>query len=284
MIIDFHTHTFPDKIAAGTIEKLASASHTVPFSDGSLSGLKHSMETASVDYSVTLPVITHPGQTEKINSRLVEGMENGADPSIIPFGGMHPDNEDPRGVLTFLKEHGVSGIKLHPAYQNTDLTDPKMMRILDIASELDLIVLIHAGIDIGIPEHDYADVNMILRVMKEVAPTKLVLAHMGGWAVWDHVESDLAGAPLWLDTAFSVGPITIDEKQSGRPIISTNLSDEDFIRLSRKHGIDRILFATDSPWEGQAEYIRRIRSMPLTAAEQQQIFSENALSLLNRTE
>ena len=34
MIFDLHTHTFPDKIAGATIEKLQSMCHTVAFSDG----------------------------------------------------------------------------------------------------------------------------------------------------------------------------------------------------------------------------------------------------------
>ena len=41
------------------------------------------------------------------------------------------------------------GIKIHPAYQNTDIDDIKMMRIIDFASEQGLIILTHAGIDIG---------------------------------------------------------------------------------------------------------------------------------------
>ena len=35
MIFDIHTHTFPDKIAAPTIQKLQSMSHTAAFSDRS---------------------------------------------------------------------------------------------------------------------------------------------------------------------------------------------------------------------------------------------------------
>ena len=34
MVIDIHTHTFPDKIAAGAIAKLQASSHTIPFTDG----------------------------------------------------------------------------------------------------------------------------------------------------------------------------------------------------------------------------------------------------------
>ena len=59
-----------------------------------------------------------------------------------------------------------------------------------------------------------------------------------------------------------------------------NLEDADFVRLVRKHGADRILFATDSPWENQTDYIRRIERTPLTESEKRAVFSGNAAALL----
>ena len=64
MIIDFHTHTFPDTISEKALHKLSMASATLPFTDGTLGGLLSSMEKAGVDKSVTLPVMTSPGQVE----------------------------------------------------------------------------------------------------------------------------------------------------------------------------------------------------------------------------
>ena len=57
-----------------------------------------------------------------------------------------------------------------------------MMRIIDEASSQGLITLVHAGIDIGIYDHNYSSVAHILKLLKEVAPEKLVLAHMGNGA------------------------------------------------------------------------------------------------------
>ena len=48
MIFDIHTHTFPDKIATPTIEKLQSMCHTAAFSDGTEAGLRSSMAKAGV--------------------------------------------------------------------------------------------------------------------------------------------------------------------------------------------------------------------------------------------
>lgn len=281
MVIDFHVHTFPDKIALPTLEKLSELSCTQYFTDGSVSGLLASMKEASVSYSVNLPVMTHESQVEKVNSSMISNREKLFRQGIITFGGMHPDYADYRSELLRLKQNGIPGIKLHPAYQHTDLTDLKMMHIIDHASQLGLIILIHAGIDIGIYDHNYADVEQILTVIDEIHPPKFVLAHMGNWACWHEVEQHLAGAPVYLDTAFSIGPLTPCITVHGRaPYLSSNLSDDDFVRIVRKHGTDKILFATDSPWESQKDYISRIQNTSLTAQEKEQIFSANARRLL----
>ncbi len=280
MIIDFHTHTFPKKISADVVEKLASASLSAYFTDGSAESLAASMKHAGVDWSVNLPVMTYAGQVEKVNRSLIAQQDSLRAQGIITFGGMHPDYEDVRGELKRLKDAGIPGIKIHPAYQGVDLDDIRMLRILDCASELGLIVVTHAGIDIGIYDHDYCSVPQILHALDEVHPERLVLAHMGGWACWDAVERDLAGAPVWLDTAFSIGPITPWPKAQKPPYRTANLSDADLVRLARRHGTDRVLFATDSPWEDQADYIARLERTPLTEAEKRAIFSENAAALL----
>ena len=36
MIIDFHTHTFPEKIVTQALKQLSGNSHTVPFTDGTV--------------------------------------------------------------------------------------------------------------------------------------------------------------------------------------------------------------------------------------------------------
>ncbi len=280
MIIDFHTHTFPDAICAKVINKLSMASGTEAFTDASMGSLVSSMKEAGIDYSVNLPVMTNPEQVEKINHSMIQNRETLLAQGIVAFGGLHPDYEDYRAELRRLKQGGIKGIKLHPAYQNVDLTDIRMMRILEAASREDLIILIHAGIDIGIYDHDYSSVKQILQVVKEIAPPKFVLAHMGGWGCWDDVERDLTGAPVYLDTAFSIGAITPNTKAPHPPIREENLTEEQFLRIVRKHGSDRILFATDSPWEGQADYLDRVRRMALTEQELKDILGENARRLL----
>lgn len=280
LIIDFHTHTFPDKISEGVLAKLSKLSHTQYFTNGSVSGLLASMEEACVSYSVNLPVMTDAKQVEKVNGALIAEKDMLFSKGIITFGGMHPDYVAYKKELLRLKEHGILGIKVHPAYQNTDIDDIRILRIIDAASELGLIVLTHAGIDIGIYDRNYTSVRQILNVINQVHPPKLVLAHMGNWACWDDVEQYLCGAPVWFDTAFAIGPITQDQAKSGTPYLQSNLSAEAFVRIVRKHGADKILFATDSPWESQKDYVGRVEAMPLDKTEKDLIFSGNAVKLL----
>ena len=69
MLIDFHTHTFPDKIAAAALEQLGTRAGISPHTDGTYQGLKDAMARDGVDISVVLPVATNPAQVEKINRR-----------------------------------------------------------------------------------------------------------------------------------------------------------------------------------------------------------------------
>ena len=280
MIIDFHTHTFPSKIAKRVVDGLAEVSRTVHFTDGSMEDLLRSMKEAGVDYSVNLPVMTSPEQVEKINSSLIVSNEELRQKGVITFGGLHPDYADFRGELQRLKSAGIPGIKLHPTYQHADLTDPRFMRIIDAANDTGLAVIIHAGWDIGIYDHDYASVAHILKVIDEIHPEKFILAHFGGWLNWAGVEKYLAGAPVWLDTAFTVGDVTPNPECTEPPFSMETLSIEDFLRISRKHGTDKVLFATDSPWMDQSAYVRIFEEMPLTDTEREQIMHENAEKLL----
>ncbi len=280
MIIDFHTHTFPEAISKQVLEKLGKAAGVLPATNGAASGLAASMKEAGINYSVNLPVMTRSGQVSSVNHNLLAGMEALAADGILTFGGMHPDYENYKDELRRLARAGIRGIKLHPAYQKVDLDDIRMKRIIACAEELGLITLIHAGIDIGLYDHNYSSVAQILTVLSEVRPEKFVLAHMGNWARWDEVESDLAGAPLFMDTAFSVGPLDPYPDAPANPYSHVVLDDNAFLRIARKHGTDRILFATDSPWQPQKRYVERFRRIGLTEEEQQQILGKNAERLL----
>ena len=277
MIIDFHTHTFPDKIAGSVIGQQLSRSR--PFTDATNDGLRRSMEQAGIDLSILLPVMTNAGQVHKLNDLAARINERWQETGLLSFGGMHPDVENYKEALNHVTELGLKGIKIHPAYQGADFDDIRYLRIIDKASELGLIVLTHAGWDIGIPGHNYCDTKHIQRVMREVGPDRLVLAHMGGWQQWEQVLELLCGEPVFFDTAFCCGSFAyrpeIPEAVRYRP-----LTEDQMVTLIRAHGAGRILFGTDSPWSDQREQIDLIRALPLTGEEKEKILGENGAQLL----
>ncbi len=266
MIIDFHTHIFPEKLAVKTITKLEAAANVKACADGREQTLIRSMEASGVDISIVLPVVTAPEQFSTINRFAVSLNEkySGKNVRLLSFGGIHPDTADYKSKLRQLKEMGLQGIKLHPDYQGTYFDDLKYMRILEEASVLGLVTVVHAGIDIGFPDHVHCSVNRILKVLDEVAPQKLVLAHLGGFRVWEDVEQRIAGRDVYLDTAYTEGMI----------------ADELFLKILKKHGADRILFATDSPWSGQAESLAQIRRLVVNEQEREMILGSNAQRLI----
>lgn len=263
MVIDFHTHIFPDKIAEKTIQHLEHVGGITAATDGTLTGLLASMEQCGVDMSVILPVATKPSQFESIQ-KFAKSINTQYAGRLISFGGIHPDCEDYKKELDTIKELGFKGIKIHPDYQGVMIDDIRFMRIIEYANDLGLIILTHAGVDIGLPEPVHCPPKKMRKVIDAIKPEKMVLAHYGGWSQWEEVYEYLAGEHVWLDTAF----------------IYDYISEEQFLKILKKHGSDKILFATDSPWSDMAKGVNWIQRLPLPQSVTEEILSGNAKRLL----
>lgn len=282
MVIDFHTHTFPEELAGRAIGRLAASSRARNYLDGTAGALRASMREAGVDYSVLLPVVTRPGQQKDINQAAIETNRHSTETGLISFGGIHPENEDYRAILRGLAENGVKGVKIHPVFQRVPIDDIRYLRIIECAGENDMIVITHAGYDIGFPGEDFSSVGRIERMLDAVKPRKFVLAHMGGWGCWEEVEERILGRDVWLDTAFSLLPIEAAPGTVRCPEENPPLSRGQFLRMVRRHGAARILFGTDSPWSGQREMVAAVRDSGLDAGEQEAVLGGNAGELLGQ--
>ena len=282
MIVDIHTHTFPGKIAARTVDKLQSMSHTHPFTDGTTEKLRASMNEAGIDYSLVLPVATNAHQVPHVNDASISLNETSATSGILSFGCMHPDYPDWKAELARLAENRVHGIKLHPVYQEVNFDDDRFLRILNRCAELGLIVLTHAGRDVGFPAAaDYVSPERIANAMRQTDGVTLICAHMGGWRQWDTVERLLPETGVYIDSSFSLGSMVSNGDGYYQTPESLKLLDETaFIRLVRAFGAERVLFGTDSPWGAQAESLRRLRALPFSPEELDAILGRNAACLL----
>ena len=262
-MIDFHTHVFPEKIVDKTISFLENQCGGQAYLRGTAEALLSSMNEAGIGISVVLPVVTRPEQFDSIN-RFALSLTEITDGRLLSFGGIHPDNDHPKERIKELKANGIKGIKLHPDYQETRFDDIRYKRIVDAASELGLIVSVHAGLDPGYPDFVHCTPRMAAHVIEETAPEKLVLAHMGGFMRWNETEELLTGKNVYFDTAVCFGKIP----------------KEQLLRMIQTHGAERILFATDSPWGDQKEFVSYLQSLPLDGETMKQISEENAKKLL----
>ncbi len=274
MIIDFHTHIFPDNVAIKAIPLLEQKANIKAYTNGTLADLSKKTKEAGIDYSLVLPVATSAKQTKSINDFAI--MINSQNINVISFGGMHPDYEDYETELIRLKDNNIKGIKLHPQYQNSFIDDEKYINIIDKAFELNLIVIIHAGIDIGIEGETKATSNRIINMWNSLKHRGiLVLAHMGSWKMWDDVYDNILGKEFYIDTAFS-----LDNVIQGNESLEL-MKEEEIIRFINKHGSDKILFATDSPWAEQKKYLDFINNLEIDENDKKNILGLNAKRLLN---
>jgi hypothetical protein len=268
MVIDFHTHIFPDKVAAKAIPKLASVIRLAPSMDGTANGLMDSMEQSGVDVSVILPTVTDPHQFDSIirfASFINETYSEKDGARLLSLAGVHPACDDYKEQLKLIKKEGFKGIKLHPNYQGFHFDDIRYMRLIYAASELDLCVLTHAGYDPYTPDEVFCSPDMILHVLDEVAPSKLILAHMGSNENYTESEEKLCGKNVFLDTAYSI----------------LHMEEEQLVRMIKRHGADKILFGTDAPWTSQKECVEKIHHLSgLSDDEKTRILSQNAADLL----
>ncbi len=274
MIIDFHTHSFPDELAVKTIPYLEAKAGFIAKTDGTIKGLLKSMDEAHIDLSVLLPVITNPKHVKKINDCAIE---NNKLDRFISFGGMHPDYPDYKEELQRLKDNGIKGIKFHPDYQSTFIDDPKMINIINEAFRIGLMVIIHSGIDYGSTDVIRATPERIKNLLSKLEyKGTFILAHMGYTFKWNMIIEEFKGYDVYFDLALSLG--TLRMKEVDYPL----MDEATLLKFIDVFGSKRILFATDCPWMSQKESVEVIKSYKKIAKEDfENIMYKNAIRLLN---
>ncbi len=265
MVIDFHTHIFPDALAPRARQTLMdNTAHFGNFYEALTAMTRESliehMDEWGVDVSVIQPVVTKPSQTVTSNTWAAQA----AGDRIVAFGGIHPDTDDYKRDIDLVASLGLKGIKLHAEYQTFRPDEPRMLRIYDYAFSKGLIILHHAGFDPGKPAPFNSTPERFARMLDEVSGGTFVLAHLGGHAMWDDVERYLVGRDVCFDTAMGF----------------ECFESEQFLRIVKNHGADKILFATDSPWSNASRELAVLRSLALSDDEKQMILSGNARRLL----
>ncbi len=261
MLIDFHTHCFPEKIASKAVEKLRFASGGLKYNtDGTLEGLRQSMKEDGVDASVVLNIATNPTQQKNVND-FAASINNGKD--IFSFGSVYPMADDALDELDRIKSMGLKGVKLHPDYQLFKVDDERLIPLYKKISSLGLITVFHAGFDYGFPP-PYGAVPRAMAKAFSYFDTPVIAAHWGGLNMCEEVLKHLAGSDIYFDISYGYGAMP---KYFALKIIE-------------KHGADRLLFGTDLPWHTAQMELDMLSTLGLSDDEMDKITHLNAMKLL----
>jgi len=262
MMIDFHAHVFPDKLAPKAMKALSDSidNQYPPVSDGTVSGLLKNMDDCSIDISVIHPVITKQSQMRTANE-WAAGLRSDR---LVPFGGIYPHTDDYKRDIDFVAGLGLKGLKFHAEYQDFIVDDERMIKIYDYTLSKGLILLHHAGFDPAFSPPFKSSPQRFARIAREMRGGIIIAAHLGGHGQWDDVEAYLAGSAVYLDTSMGF----------------EYFPHEQFLRIVKKHGADKILFGSDAPWSNARTEIGHLLTLPLPKEDIDAILYGNAMRIL----
>jgi len=265
MIIDFHTHCFPDAIAQKAVSKLAGIGGIPYFSDATVTSNLELMKKRGIDAAVVCSIATNVKQQTNVNNFAIE--LSSSVPEFYALGSVHPDcpYEDAVSELERLKTSGIRGIKVHPDYMGVCIDDDRFMRIFEKCAKLGLFVVTHAGFDFYSPDKIHASPEQIAHVLDAFPDLKLSAAHFGGNRLNREVYETLVGRDVYIDLS----------------LLAIEPHDDEFIRrILTEHRRDRLLFASDLPWCDPGEELKAIESFGLDTELMENIKYKNALNLL----
>jgi len=259
-LVDFHVHAFPEKVVAKAVASLTAMFRLAPAAEPTIPGLLAAMDEAGVDVSILAPVATRPDQVRSINEWAVQTNSD----RIICFGAFHPDVPDVAAEIDWIAGAGLKGVKCQPNFQQFVPDDRRMWPAYE-AAQGRLVMLFHSGQEIACIEEVYARPSASARVRDAFPGLTMVLAHLGGFLMEGEVRKHILGREFYLDTSYCpVGP----------------LDDQHTRELIRTHGVNRVLFATDFPWDTPSRNLTRLCQIGLEQEEIEAIAWENACDLL----
>ncbi len=258
-VIDTHTHIFPEKIVDKAMATLEAAYGAAPIARPTPTGLLAHMDATGVDCAVICPVATRPDQVASIN-RWAAGL---ASERLIPFGALHPADPGRDEQIELLVEQGIRGVKLQPHFQEFDLLAPATLKMLEKLVGR-LVVLLHGGQEIRRIPRVEPTPERLLKLHQALPELQLIVAHLGGYQMWDSVEEFLVGQDVYMDLSF----------------VFDKMSDEQIARIVQNHGPERILFASDFPWQSPADVLAGLERLGLSHERRDMILGRNAARLL----
>ena len=279
MIIDVHTHLFPEKIRKNREQFFSDEpafKKLYSFPKSRLLGAEEMLASMDAEQVVKSVIFGFPWKNEALFKRhndYIGEVVNRYPGRFIGLGCFDPfSNGAAEETQRCLQEKGLSGIGELAFYQ-TGIDRSSLARlepVMEICRNCNLPVLIHTNEPIG---HQYPGKtpNTLVQIYQLVVTfpkNKIVLAHWGGGLFFfsllkkevkqrlEHVYFDTAASPYLYDV--NVYRLAIELV-----------------------GVEKILFGSDFPLLPPARYFDEMKAAGLSEAEMQLICGGNAAKLFN---
>ena len=249
MIIDAHVHIHHDPKGFGENY------------DASLGTLIDLLDKSPVDKVVLLPI--YPKVT---NAFIAEACQKYPDKlvgfaSIDPLGGKKSVEQLEQDVF----QYKLKGLKLHPRLQNFSLKDTRIDPLLQKAADLNLPIVIDvfpqgAGLERSFP-------LLVERLATVVPKGKIIMAHFGGWKLWDALYVAKAHSNIFVDLSYTI------------LYFQGSSLEKDLGFAIKKLGSHRCIYGSDHP---EME-IKKTFEASLKVLNQYQLSSQDMDNILGKT-
>jgi len=193
-------------------------------------------------------------------------------PKMVPIATVHPyDGQAALDELRRVAGRGVKVLKLHAHTQKFDVEDPRVLKLVQQAGALGVVVLMdNANIIAGDSEHLF---NLAIRAPK----TKFVFAHMGGmnFRFWNILAAARTAKDFFMDNIYF--------DISGTVVLAADSPiEEEFVWTLHNVGIDQVILGSDYPQFSLEQTLDALERLDLDESEKARIRYTNALRLLSR--
>ena len=278
MIIDFHTHIFPEAIRNNREKYFPSESAFKLLYDSSgskLVGAKEivaAMDEQGVDRSVVFGFPWKASATFQMQNDYVMEVVTRYPERLVGLCCFDPFNKEAVPEARRCLESGLSGIGEIAFYQSgiDDTALDMLTPLMEICLDKDLVFLIHTNEPVGhrYPGKTPNTLKQLYTLVTRFSENKIVLAHWGGGIFFFNLLKKEVKERLknvYFDTA-----------------ASPFLYDPEIYRYAAEiAGVDKILFGSDFPLLKPERYFKEFENAGLSKAQIDAISGMNAAKLLN---
>lgn len=260
MIIDAHTHIYPQKIAEKATQAIgAFYDIKMQMPSGVPDRLIEEGNAAGVTRFVVHSVATKAAQVKSINDFIIKEITEHKE--FIGFMTLHEDmsEEEIAEEIERCVSCGIKGVKLHPDFQKFYIDGENAEKIYRAVGDK-LPILFHTGDD----RYEYSRPERLMNIAKKFPKMRFIGAHFGGYRRWNETDGYKNLDNVFFDTSSSL------------PFIGAETAK----KLIEKFGAERFFFGTDFPMWNATEEISRFNEIALTDDEKDKIFYKNVTEFL----